>query len=249
MRRRATSCRTSSAKWSLIMLEGTLPLRKPGRRASFWTREKAFCHAARTTSGPSSTCSLRLQALTSSTATFIRAPDTRVDERHILHHREASCLQLAEGHRHARPRRAERGRHAAHQAHEQREGHAPGHEDRGDPEREGEMGEGLPVHRPGGQRGEGQYEEAAEPAGRWKTCLSTVASHQSSESNAVPPASTTPTTVHVPPPNRTVSPRSRPSYAAATFLPTTSSVSPGRNIRPATSFTLGRTSRALGEPP
>src|SRR5712664_282918 len=81
MRRRATYWRTSSAKWSLIMLEGTLPLRKPGRRASFWTREKAFCHAARTTSGPSSTCSLRLQELTSSTATFIQAPDTMVDSR------------------------------------------------------------------------------------------------------------------------------------------------------------------------
>src|SRR5713101_2919180 len=90
--RGASSSRlTSSAKWSLIMLEGTLPLRKPGRRASFWTREKAFCHAARTTSGPSSTCSLRLQELTSSTATFIRAPDTRVDSgATILHHREAS---------------------------------------------------------------------------------------------------------------------------------------------------------------
>src|SRR6266446_8310193 len=171
MRRRATSCRTSSAKWSLIMLEGTLPLRKPGRRASFWTREKAFCHAARTTSGPSSTCSLRLQALTSSTATFIRAPDTRVDERHILHYREASCLQLAEGHGHARPRRAERGRHAAHQAHEQGEGHAPGHEDRGDPEREGEMGEGLPVHRPRGQAVEGQHDETAEDAAHERDAL------------------------------------------------------------------------------
>src|SRR5438132_1422843 len=32
MRRRATSWRTSAAKWSLMMLEGTLPLRKPGRR-------------------------------------------------------------------------------------------------------------------------------------------------------------------------------------------------------------------------
>src|ERR1700730_5177810 len=138
MRRRATSCRTSSAKWSLIMLEGTLPLRKPGRRASFWTREKAFCHAARTTSGSSSTCSLRLQELTSSTATFILAPDEGRFESHILHHREATCLQLAEGHRHARPRRAERGRDTAHEAHEQRGGHAPGHEDRGDPEREGQ---------------------------------------------------------------------------------------------------------------
>src|SRR5262245_2020719 len=51
-----------------------LPLRKPGSLASFWTRVKAFSHALLTTSGASSTCSRRLQAPSSSTATFIPAP-------------------------------------------------------------------------------------------------------------------------------------------------------------------------------
>ena len=85
--------------------------------------------------------------------------------------------------------------------------------------------------------------------GRWNTCFNTVASAHTSESNAVPPASTTPTMVHALPPKRTVLPRSKPLNAVGTFLPTTSSASPGRNIRPATSCTVGRTSSAFGETP
>src|SRR3989337_2004244 len=59
------------------MVDGTLPLRKPGSRASFWTRLKAFSHASWTTSGPSSTCRRRLHAPISSTATFIQAPELK----------------------------------------------------------------------------------------------------------------------------------------------------------------------------
>src|SRR3972149_1280776 len=51
---RATSCFTSAAKWILIMLRGTLPLRKPGSRASFCTRLKAGSPAGRTTPGAAS---------------------------------------------------------------------------------------------------------------------------------------------------------------------------------------------------
>src|SRR5689334_6642502 len=78
MSRRATSCRTSSAKWSLIMLRGTLPLRKPGSLASRCTRPKACSHARVTTSGASSTCSRRLQAPSSSMSTFMATPRSRL---------------------------------------------------------------------------------------------------------------------------------------------------------------------------
>src|SRR5689334_9813898 len=74
MRCRATSCRTSSAKWSLIMLRGTLPLRKPGSLASRCTLPKACSQAFVTTSGVSSTCRRRLHAPSSSTSTFMAAP-------------------------------------------------------------------------------------------------------------------------------------------------------------------------------
>src|SRR5438132_298274 len=58
MRCSATSRRTSSAKCSFTSERGTCPLRKPGRRACFWTRPYARSHSFWTTSAGASTWGL-----------------------------------------------------------------------------------------------------------------------------------------------------------------------------------------------
>ena len=61
----ATACRTSSPKRDRTRVIGTLPRRKPGSRASRWTRPHAAVHAARTSSSGASTTNWRLHGSSS----------------------------------------------------------------------------------------------------------------------------------------------------------------------------------------
>ena len=75
---------------------------------------------------------------------------------------------------------------------------------------------------------------------RRNACIICSTSPQISESNAVLPASNTPTTVHCRPANDNCWPISTPANWRATELPTTISDEPARNMRPSMILTCGR---------
>ena len=67
---------------------------------------------------------------------------------------------------------------------------------------------------------------------RLNRLCTTLRSAQISDSNTLPPASNTPTTVQRVAPNDTVEPRSNPSNSRSNALPTTTSLLPRLNMRP-----------------
>ena len=68
---------------------------------------------------------------------------------------------------------------------------------------------------------------------RLNRLCTTLRSAQISDSNTLPPASNTPTTFQRVAPNDTVEPRSNPSNSRSNALPTTTSLLPRLNMRPA----------------
>src|SRR5262249_16968672 len=81
---------------------------------------------------------------------------------HYRRLKKAPPLELAEGHGNSGARRANGGRHAAYYTHQEREADAHRQQIGRDPEREGQVREGLPVDRAGREAVQGQHDRAAE---------------------------------------------------------------------------------------